>query len=211
MKTHALDETEVEKDVEDQLKYEEGIVAMRAQMRVMEEENSKAHESEITKPSNLNNAKLPKLSIPTFTGNILQWLEFYELFKINIDDNKTLSNVEKFSYLRSLVKGNAGAVISGFQLSSENYQNALQILTKRFGNQNKILKAHVRELLSVETIKTTKNSVLRNFVDKITVHIRALASLGLANDTYGCFLQQIIMSRLPSFLRLQWARKDPED
>ena len=46
----SLDETEVEKDLEDQLKYEEGIV-MRAQMRVMEEENAREQ-----KPLNFINA-----------------------------------------------------------------------------------------------------------------------------------------------------------
>jgi len=53
--------------------------------------------------------------------------------------------------------------------------------------------------------------MLQNFVDKVNVHIRALESLGVTQDAYGCFLVQIVISRLPNFLRLQWARKDPED
>jgi len=202
---------QIDGEVEHALQYEDKIVSVRAHLKSLDREEAS---NSITKHENSDknvSTKLPKLSIPIFEGDILNWTGFYEIFSVNVDQNKQLTDIEKFSYLRSLVRGNAAYVINGFSLSSENYKNALDLLNKRYGNRNKILKAHVRELLSIDAIKTTKNLVLRQFVDKVTVHVRALSSLGLADDAYGCFLLQIVLSRLPPFLKLAWARKDPDD
>jgi hypothetical protein len=36
--------------------------------------------------------KLPKLDVPTFGGNILQWRNFWEQFVISVHNRTTLSN-----------------------------------------------------------------------------------------------------------------------
>jgi len=204
-----LSEEEIEDDILTCDKYNNMFLSIRSKLKLLREEDRKGENHKIK--SCAVNTKLPKLSIPFFSGDVLQWVEFWELFSTNIDENSSLSSVEKFSYLRSLIKGQAAAVINGFQLSSSNYSHAVDLLKRRYGCDSKIIKAHVKELLNLDPIKTTKNSCLRQLVDKITIHIRALEALGVAKDSYGCFLMQIILCRLPNSLKLNWARKDPED
>ncbi len=43
------------------------------------------------------------------------------------------------------------------------------------------------------------------------MHVRGLASLGVAADQYGSLLIPVIMSKLPSEIRLQVARKATSD
>jgi len=202
-----LDENEIDKDVVECLKYEDCFVTARAKLKCIKD--SKVHKIEHVNRAGASN--LPKLNITPFSGDVLLWSEFWELFDCNIHSNATLSTIEKFSYLRSYLRGKALNVIAGFQLSASNYDNAIEILKKRFGCTNKIVKAHVREILQMEPLKYTKNSQLRIFVDTLSIHIRALDALGLTQDKYGCFLFSIVLSRLPEFLKLQWARKDPDD
>jgi hypothetical protein len=49
-------------------------------------------------------------------------------------------------------------------------------------------------------------SVFRQFEDKLITHIRCLDSLGIDGSKYGVMLTPLILSRLPSEVRLEWAR-----
>ncbi len=62
-------------------------------------------------------AKLPKLEIPKFSGDKLKWIEFDSIFKATVDSKTNVSEVEKFSYLRSLLQGDALTVIRGHPLT----------------------------------------------------------------------------------------------
>ena len=48
--------------------------------------------------------KLPKLEVPTFDGNILNWCIFWEQFDVSVHRRTALSDAEKLVYLRSSLK-----------------------------------------------------------------------------------------------------------
>ena len=48
--------------------------------------------------------KLPKLDVPTFSGNILQWLTFWEQFSVSIHDRVDTTKPQKMAYLRQALK-----------------------------------------------------------------------------------------------------------
>ena len=60
-------------------------------------------------------ARLPKLEVRKFGGNIGEWQEFWDSFESAIDKNETLAEVDKFSYLRGLLVGPARSAIAGFR------------------------------------------------------------------------------------------------
>ena len=45
--------------------------------------------------------RLPKIELPTFSGNILEWESFRDQFKALVDSCNSLSNVQKLMYLTS--------------------------------------------------------------------------------------------------------------
>ena len=51
--------------------------------------------------------------------------------------NDGLSNVDKFSYLRSLLLGSAKSAVGGFVLTSANYESAIELLKKRYGKRSR--------------------------------------------------------------------------
>ena len=53
--------------------------------------------NKITAPARCVSAKLPKITLPFFDGNILKWFDFIESFDANVD-NADLSDVNKFTY-----------------------------------------------------------------------------------------------------------------
>ena len=79
--------------------------------------------------------KLPKLDIPTFNGNILHWLTFWEQFCITIHDRSDLSPAQKLVYLRqSLKDGSAKNVIEGLSHSGEQYDVHMHMRTQWLQN-----------------------------------------------------------------------------
>ena len=78
-------------------------------------------------------AKLPKLEVRKFGGNVSEWQEFWDSFESAIDRNETLAEMDKFSYLRGLLIESARSAIAGFSLTSANYKAAMQLLKKRYG------------------------------------------------------------------------------
>ncbi|XP_028403790.1 uncharacterized protein LOC114541524, partial [Dendronephthya gigantea] len=84
-------------------------------------------------PSPLNqNSRLPKLNLPTFSGNPLQWFTFWDSFEATVHTNPTLGDVQKFSYLKAQLVGDASRAITGFPLTNHNYTKAVQLLKERF-------------------------------------------------------------------------------
>ena len=72
-------------------------------------------------------------SLPYFNDDHTKWITFWDSYKSAIHDNRELTDVEKFNYLRSLLEHSAHEAIAGLTLSSANYQEAVDILHKQFG------------------------------------------------------------------------------
>ena len=64
------------------------------------------------------------------------------------------------------------------------------------------------EILKIQACNTDRTSQLRYVYDKISVHVRGLASLGVSSEQYGSMLIPIIMSKIPNEIRLVIARKN---
>ncbi len=56
-----------------------------------------------TPVSDLKGVKLPKLDVPTYDGNILNWTTFWEQFTVAVHGHSSLSDTEKLAYLLSRV------------------------------------------------------------------------------------------------------------
>ena len=74
---------------------------------------------------------IPKLTIKPFSGNLTTWITFWDSYNSTIHENPDLSDIEKFTYLRSLLTHGAADAISGLTLTASNYKEAVQILSKR--------------------------------------------------------------------------------
>lgn len=149
---------------------------------------------------------LPKLSLPNFSGDPLTWQGFQDSFDAAVHNNPSLDGVQKFNYLRAQLEGDAARVIAGLPLTSVNYDNAMSLLTERFGQPYKIINAHMQALLDVASPMNSLSS-LQLFYDTIEGHIRGLAALGKSEDSYGALLIPIILGKLPTDIQRNLARE----
>ena len=120
-------------------------------------------------------------------------------------NNTSLTGVQKLSYLRSQLQGEAARIIAGFQLTNANYQHSIDLLKERFGQPHKQIEAHMQALIDIHSPSGTVAS-LREFHDTIEGHIRSLASLGKSQDTYSSMLVTIILGKIPPKIKQNLAR-----
>ena len=152
--------------------------------------------------------KLPKLTPRKFNGNLTKWETFWSSFESSIHLNTTLTAVDKFNYLNSLLEGPALAAVAGLKLTTANYAEAIDTLKKRFGNKQQIISRHMDTLLELESVTSSNNTkALRRLYDQIEFQVRSLKSLEVPLDSYGNLLSSLFMSRLPQELRLIVSRE----
>ena len=103
----------------------------------------------------------------------MKWQTFYESFTTAIHNKPNINNVQKFNYLVGYLEGQAKRTVEGFNITNENYQKALDLLYKRFGNTQVIITTHMNELLKIKYVKSDKVVAgLRQLYDRLEVHVR---------------------------------------
>lgn len=147
--------------------------------------------------------KLPKLTLRKFNGDLTSWSTFWDSFKSSIHENSELSSIDKFIYLNSLLEGPAAAAVAGLTLSEANYEEAVKVLTKRFGNRQQIIAQHMDALMNMEGVSSIHDMKgLRHLYDSLESHTRSLHSLGVSSSSYGSLLSSVFVNKLPKELRV---------
>ena len=148
---------------------------------------------------------LPKLQLPKFDGNILKWTPFYDAFCAAVHNDNHLDNIQKFQYLCSTLSGEAAHAIEGLPLTNSNYDEALSVLKKRYGQPHKIIASFMKALWELPKPNDNLDN-LEEFYNNLETYIRGLRSLGKTEDTYGDLLIPIIFEKLPAQLKTQISR-----
>ncbi|MCP3666689.1 MAG: DUF1759 domain-containing protein [Gammaproteobacteria bacterium] len=130
--------------------------------------------------------KLPKIQLKPFSGNLLEFREFWEMYDATVHSKRGISAVEKFNLLKTFLKGDAEALIKGFSVTSVNYQKAVDMLQERYGRKEIVLSSHMAELQSLVAGLETKPSIsllaLRTFYNAMECHLRSIEALDSTED-----------------------------
>ncbi len=152
--------------------------------------------------------RLPKYDMKKFGGDAIGWPEFVESFRVSVHENTDLSDVERFTYLKSYLFGEAASCIQGLPLTSGNYFEAMKLLEDRFGNKQLIVSKHMGTLIDLPRVESSKQiKELRSTYDKIVVNIRALKAFDVASEQFGPMLSPVIMKMLPDDIKLEVSRR----
>ncbi|XP_042146166.1 uncharacterized protein LOC121046418 [Ixodes scapularis] len=152
--------------------------------------------------------KLPKLRLQTFNGEVSAWQSFWEQFGRAIYENDSIPRSEKFQYLRNHVTGPAAAAIAGLQATEACYDDAIEILTLRFGDKGRIEQNHLAKLRALPPVASAKDTKgLRKMYDHVQTNIRGLKRLGVGSATYCTMMSDILLKALPSEVVVNYHRQ----
>ena len=116
---------------------------------------------DLSKPSEINaekkypaktesQVKLPKITLKEYDGSLSTWSTFWGQYDVAVHTNMDLSEIQKFTYLRSYLTADAERSIRGLTLIKDNYEKAINILKFCFGNKQLRLSAHMNELRNLK-------------------------------------------------------------
>ena len=149
---------------------------------------------------------LPKIQLPTFDGDPLQWPQWYGLFKALVD-SQPISTTEKMVYLKAAVSGTAERAVSGLLFDGSMYEDALKELETRFGNPQLISKTLIRRLLELPKLQGETTTALRTFTDKLHNVVRTLKKYGHDADLKAATNLEQVLNKLPIPVAERWSRR----
>ncbi|XP_049873589.1 uncharacterized protein LOC126373008 isoform X2 [Pectinophora gossypiella] len=163
-----------------------------------------SHISVKTGCNQLNNIKLPTISLPKFDGNYLKWLEFRDTFDALINSNETILDINKFHYLRLSLEGSATVVIKSIEFTSKNYKVAWNLLCSRYDNKKVLINNHLKALFSVEPLTRESHKAIQFLIDHTLKNLRSLESLGQPTDKWDVLIIYIMASKLDPNTLSKW-------
>ena len=149
-----------------------------------------------------NKVKLPKLFVKKFSGRPTEWTSFWQSFNSAIHSNTDLNDIDKFNYLHMYLEQSAADTISGLELNSANYHEAIKLITNRFGNKQIIVGSYMDSLLELPAVETS-------FYDHIEGSVRSLPSVGIKPESYQSFVCPLLMAKLPAEIRIEINKRLP--
>ncbi|KAL0880052.1 hypothetical protein ABMA27_002545 [Loxostege sticticalis] len=161
------------------------------------------HKAEST--SLRSHIKLPKIQLPTFSGNIKQWPEFIDTFNSLIHDCPSLTDVEKFQYLVSSLSGDPLSLIRKFPVTGDYYSDAYAALVARYQHKRELSFTCWKD--TFVSFKLNNAIEFRRSLDCIDENLSILRKQDLPVENWDFILVYHILSKLDSKLRREFEEK----
>ena len=112
-----------------------------------------------TEQSNLgvpsvHQVKFPAIELPTFSGDIQDWVMFRDTFSEMIGRNDSLPSVYKMHYLRSALKGEALELLQEIPVAADSFDTAWKAVKDHFNNTRLLTTKLLSKLMSLRPMST---------------------------------------------------------
>ncbi|XP_014203558.1 uncharacterized protein LOC106635882 [Copidosoma floridanum] len=148
--------------------------------------------------------RLPRISIPAFSGKREDWESFRDLFRALVHDDQQLTNVERLFNLKSLVEGDAKTALDAIQIVGANYSTAWAALKARFEHRRLLVHDHLTALRNIRPLRDESARGLRSFLDTLGRHRDQLQALGRPVLQWDDWLISCAMTGMDPTARRAW-------
>ena len=126
-------------------------------------------------------SSLPKLKLTEFSGDLLEWPEWSQLFQAtvhaaNIDDSV------KMNHLKTMVTGKAKEALAGLGYTAEMYNVAWNVLVRNFGKPQMVVNAQLKRIYSFPPMKPYDGAALIKFARIVSSCVNVLTQFNHVGD-----------------------------
>jgi hypothetical protein len=89
-----------------------------------------------SKPTVIQEIKLPTIKLESFAGNIETWSRFWEQFESSVDKNQSASTINKHVFLRGYLEGEPKRLVDGIAVTEERYEQTKKILQAQYDDKS---------------------------------------------------------------------------
>ncbi|XP_038106567.1 uncharacterized protein LOC119766204 [Culex quinquefasciatus] len=143
----------------------------------------------------ISRIKLPDIKLPNFSGELKDWIPFRDTYKSLIHSNVQLPDIDKFTYLRSALQGEAQLEILSVDFSAEGYDVAWKALEKKYDNHKLIVKAYLDALFDIEPLRKESCDGLSHLISEFETNLQMLKKLGEGTEAWSTILVHMLCAR----------------
>ncbi|CAK1583774.1 unnamed protein product [Parnassius mnemosyne] len=156
-----------------------------------------------------SNVKLPKISIPTFSGQYSEWMSFRDLF-VSLIHKSSMEDVQKLHYLKGYLTGEAEKLLRHIPITNENYEQCWKILQDRYDNKQFLANCILKKFFSQRNVTTESATAIKELLDNTTDTLNGLKSIGINTDSWDLIIIYIVCSKLDQETHKQWESRVSE-
>lgn len=149
---------------------------------------------------------LPRLELPTFSGNPLEWPTFISLFKCLVHD-QPLTNTQRMTHLQRALTGDAKNAVGGMLNHGHLYRAALTELEEQFGNEETVAAAYLKTIYDHRAVPEDSFGLLRSYSNTVRVAVSTPKSLDYKHDLAATNNVRRAVSKLPETLKGKWGEE----
>ena len=165
-------------------------------------EPSPSASSFVPPPRPCKTVQLPKISLPTFHGDLMEWTSFWSQFRSAVDSNDELTPLNKLAYLREAIKDQPtrDLLYSGAE-SDDLYPEVVALLNARFDKRREVHQRYCTKISNWGSISNTKSKVSK-LTDALTKTVSSLDKMGQLDSVY--IFTSLVVPFLPNELKMAW-------
>lgn len=148
----------------------------------------------LTAKHHTSDARLPRLELPKFDGKLDQWRDFKDTFTAIVHDNPRLKPIDKMTYLKGCLSGEAHGVVKNMALSQ--YEEGWEAVVSRYQNVKVLIYNGLRKLLSLPQA-TERARDIKLLIDDVKVIRVDLAELGEPVAQWNSLFVFLMTQKLP--------------
>lgn len=203
------EDVEFDEEQEERINFDDRISILESSMMEYKNQFDTSHTMNDTQGNislDLVTSDLPKIELPKFSGEYLEYPQFIDTFNALVHNvkSKGMTDIRRFGLLKSSLTGKARDAISNLPLVSGNYQVALDILRERFFKERLIFTSYIRRLWEVQ--KATDTVSLRQLCDTYASIHKGLELIATPLQiAYGLKIQ-LLLSKCDQRTVEEWER-----
>ncbi|KYQ58867.1 hypothetical protein ALC60_02127 [Trachymyrmex zeteki] len=168
------------------------------------------HEATVTNatksPTGSHSRRLPRIDLPKFSGDYVQWSSFRDLFKSIVMENNDLSAVEKLHYLKMSLTGEPAQHLKNIPITSENLKRSWEILVTRYDNKRVQIDAQLSALLAIRKLKTVSAAEIKRLLGDVKEALDALEALECPVKSWDHIIVFVIVRKLDVESLKEWEK-----
>lgn len=161
-------------------------------------------DSGVSKTNSSPLVKLPKITIPIFSGSYSQWTTFKDLFVSLVHNNNALDNVQKLHYLKTHLTGEAEQLIRHTPISGANYDHCWSLLEQRYNNRKYLANCILNRFFGIKRLNSEIASGLKDLIDTTMDCLNALKNISIDVSSWDIIIIHVASSKLDPETRKQW-------
>lgn len=147
--------------------------------------------------------RLPKIDIPTFSGDYLEWISYRDMFVSLVHDNPRLSPVQKYYFLKGSCKDTPLSIVSEYPACDASYDHAWSALSRRYHNKRKICDTVFRKLFDIAKSDGSGESI-KKILDTTRNCLALFSTLEIRCENWDPILIHITVGKLDLQTCKEW-------